>query len=53
MPMYLGFVWPLWDADKRTFHNMIFEARVVQATDSPPLRDAVAAPFRRRNAGAG
>lgn len=53
LPLYIGFLWPLWDKERRTFHDMILDTRVVRVQDSPPLRDVIAAPFRRRNAGAG
>lgn len=29
MPCYLGFLWPLWDAQNRTFHDMIVKTRAV------------------------
>lgn len=31
LPCYLGFLWPLWDAEKRTFTDMIFDTRAVKA----------------------
>lgn len=30
LPCYLGLLWPLWDAEKRTFHDMIVETRAVR-----------------------
>jgi len=30
LPCYLGYLWPLWDAEKRTFHDMIVQTRVVR-----------------------
>ena len=29
IPFYLGFLWPLWDAEKRTFHDMIVNTRAI------------------------
>ena len=29
MPCYLGFLWPLWDSENRTFHDMIVNTRAV------------------------
>ena len=29
IPFYLGFLWPLWDAEKRTFHDMVVGTRAV------------------------
>ena len=31
LPCLLGFLWPLWDAEKRTFTDMIFDTRAVRA----------------------
>jgi len=31
LPCYLGFLWPLWDAEKRTFTDMIFSTRAYKA----------------------
>lgn len=53
LPLYLGYLWPLWDKERRTFHDMILDTRVVKVSDAPPLRAVVTAPFRRRNAAAG
>lgn len=30
LPFYLGFLWPLWDAERRTFHDMIVKTRAVK-----------------------
>ena len=30
VPCYLGFLWPLWDAENRTFHDMIVRTRAVR-----------------------
>lgn len=30
LPCYLGFLWPLWDSEKRTFHDMIVNTRAVR-----------------------
>lgn len=30
LPCYLGFLWPLWDAENRTFHDMIVHTRAVR-----------------------
>ena len=45
MPCYLGFLWPLWDSESRTFHDMIVRTRAVRANRAgaapqvqPPLR---------------
>jgi len=46
LPCYVGYLWPLWDAEKRTFHDMIVNTRVVQATrKAPSLVAIVQAPF--------
>lgn len=37
VPCYLGFLWPLWDAENRTFHDMIVRTRAVR-TPSPTRR---------------
>jgi uncharacterized RDD family membrane protein YckC len=31
LPCYLGFLWPLWDGENRTFHDMIVRTRAVLA----------------------
>ncbi|MDJ0769678.1 MAG: RDD family protein [Ilumatobacter sp.] len=31
LPCYLGFLWPLWDEERRTFHDMIVGTRAVRA----------------------
>jgi uncharacterized RDD family membrane protein YckC len=31
LPCYLGFLWPLWDRENRTFADMILDTRVVKA----------------------
>jgi uncharacterized RDD family membrane protein YckC len=31
LPCYLGFLWPLWDSENRTFHDMIVRTRAVRA----------------------
>ena len=31
LPCYLGFLWPLWDAERRTFHDMIVRTRAVRS----------------------
>lgn len=30
MPCYLGYLWPLWDSENRTFHDMIVRTRAVR-----------------------
>lgn len=30
IPCYLGYLWPLWDAENRTFHDMIVKTRAVK-----------------------
>ena len=30
LPCYLGFLWPLWDSEHRTFHDMIVGTRAVR-----------------------
>jgi len=30
LPCYLGFLWPLWDGEHRTFHDMIVGTRAVR-----------------------
>lgn len=29
LPLYLGFLWPLWDEENRTFHDMIVGTRAI------------------------
>ena len=30
LPCYLGFLWPLWDSENRTFHDMIVKTRAIK-----------------------
>ena len=30
LPCYLGLLWPLWDSENRTFHDMIVRTRAVR-----------------------
>lgn len=30
LPCYLGFLWPLWDSENRTFHDMIVRTRAIR-----------------------
>ena len=30
MPCYLGFLWPIWDSENRTFHDMIVRTRAIK-----------------------
>ena len=30
LPCYLGFLWPLWDSENRSFHDMIVRTRAVR-----------------------
>ena len=30
LPCYLGFLWPLWDSEKRTFQDMIVKTRAIK-----------------------
>lgn len=30
IPCYLGFLWPLWDSENRTFHDMIVRTRAIR-----------------------
>ena len=30
LPCYLGFLWPLWDRENRTFHDMIVRTRAIR-----------------------
>lgn len=54
LPCYVGYLWPLWDAEKRTFHDMIVSTRVVRATGkAPSLVAIVQAPFTGLPEGAG
>lgn len=36
LPFYLGYFWPLWDEQRRTFHDMVLDTRVVAATHRAP-----------------
>jgi hypothetical protein len=31
IPCYLGYLWPLWDSENRTFTDMILNTRVYKA----------------------
>lgn len=31
IPCYLGFLWPLWDDEKKTFHDMIVNTRAIKS----------------------
>lgn len=49
LPCYLGYLWPLWDPEKRTFHDMMLGTRVVTAADrAPTLMALMQAPFSDR-----
>ena len=50
LPFYLGFLWPLWDAENRTFHDMIMSTRVVTAPDTPAFGEVLKGPFSGRAA---
>lgn len=51
LPCYLGYLWALWDSEKRTFHDMLVNTRVVAAADkAPSLVALVQAPFTGRRA---
>jgi uncharacterized RDD family membrane protein YckC len=30
LPCYLGYLWPLWDSENRTFHDMIVRTRAIK-----------------------
>jgi uncharacterized RDD family membrane protein YckC len=30
LPCYLGYLWPLWDSENRTFHDMIVKTRAIK-----------------------
>jgi uncharacterized RDD family membrane protein YckC len=46
LPCYLGFLWPLWDAERRTFHDMMLDSRVVTTSSRAPGMVAIfKAPF--------
>ena len=52
LPCYLGFLWPLWDPEKRTFHDMVVNTRVVGAVGAAPSLVAILqAPFTGPAAG--
>lgn len=52
LPCYLGFLWPLWDPEKRTFHDMVVNTRVVSAVGAAPSLVAILqAPFTGPAAG--
>lgn len=53
LPCYLGFLWPLWDPEKRTFHDMVVNTRVVSAVGAaaPSLTAILQAPFNGPVAG--
>jgi uncharacterized RDD family membrane protein YckC len=47
LPCYLGFLWPLWDAERRTFHDMIMSTRVVTTPQQAPgIMAVIKAPFK-------
>lgn len=34
LPCYLGFLWPLWDSENRTFHDMIVNTRAIKNNET-------------------
>lgn len=47
LPFYLGFLWPLWDDERRAIHDMVCETRVIRdGYRAPSLIAAVRGPFR-------
>lgn len=51
MPCYLGYLWALWDAENRTWHDLIVSTRVVTATErAPSLLAVIRAPLTGRRA---
>lgn len=36
LPLYIGYLWPLWDPQRRTFHDMVLDTRVVVAPQRAP-----------------
>jgi uncharacterized RDD family membrane protein YckC len=47
MPLYLGYLWPLWDAQNRTFHDMILDSRVMVVRQSASIGEALRGPVAR------
>ena len=48
LPCYLGLLWPLWDQERRTFHDMILETRVIEVANSPSFGEIIRAPLGNR-----
>lgn len=50
LPLYIGFLWPLWDRENRALHDIIATTRVVAAPDlQPTLGQLITGPFSRRS----
>lgn len=47
IPLYLGYLWPLWDPENRTFHDMIVKSRVVSVPQSASFGQVLKGPFTR------
>ena len=47
LPLGLGYLWPLWDGENRTFHDMIVKSRVVSVRESAPFGQVLKGPFMR------
>lgn len=47
LPLLLGYFWPLWDAENRTFHDMVVKSRVVKVRESASFGQVIKGPFTR------
>lgn len=47
LPFGLGYLWPLWDSENRTFHDMVVSSRVVSVRESVPFGQVLKGPFMR------
>ena len=53
LPCYLGLLWPAWDQERRAFHDMMLNTRVIKVADAPPFKEVLLAPLRRRTGSQG
>lgn len=51
LPLYIGFLFPLWDSERRALHDMIVNTRVIKVADQPPMGDILMSPLRKQPVG--
>ncbi|MFT5223920.1 MAG: putative RDD family membrane protein YckC, partial [Glaciecola sp.] len=44
---YLGYLWMLWDREKRTWHDIVVNVRVVKVEQKVPFGALLRAGFRK------